>query len=127
MRLLKLVLSGLILSAFASITLAQEADEKTFKAWVDLQPGGHLNTLYVTGVVTVPTSGWKVELAEAHPPGSNPTILILNVNATPPTGKVLQVVTPVPVRFEKPNGKQFKQVTVHGAGPDFNIDVTEAH
>jgi hypothetical protein len=127
MRLLKLVLFGLLLSAFATIALAQKADEKAFKAWVNLQPGPHMNTLYVTGDVIEPTSGWKVELVEASPQGINPTILILDVKATAPTGQVLQVVTPVPVRFEKPDGKQYKKVTIHGAGPDFTVDVTEAN
>jgi hypothetical protein len=102
-----------------------KALKDTFKAWKDEMPGSS-RSLYVTGEVECPTIGWKVELSEALPPGINPAILILQINATKPSGPAGQKITNVPVRFEKKPPNNYGQVTIRGGGPDFTIDVGSA-
>jgi hypothetical protein len=97
-----------------------------FKAWQDEMPGS-ARKLIVTGEVQCPTTGWKVVLSEARPQGINPAILILDIEATKPTGPAGDVITIVPVRFETAHGAAYKEVTIRGGGPDFTIPVEIAH
>ncbi len=100
--------------------------QNTFKAWIDNMPGSQ-DPLIVTGDVVFPTGGWKAELVEAVPQGINPTILILDERETAPTGIVNQMVTTLHLRFEKPHGKAYKQVTIRGAGSQFTIPVAQVN
>ena len=102
--------------------MANNSDEGEFKAWLDKMPGAD-NTLHVTGSVTVPTPGYTVWLVEAVPQGINPKILILEVKKVPPTGFVAQVITHVPVRYDKPRSPDYTDVTVRGDGEEFTIPV----
>jgi hypothetical protein len=103
--------------------MSKNPDAKEFKAWLDKMPGAN-NTLHVKGTVTVPTSGWHATLTEAHPPGINPEILILEVKKVKPTGTVSQIVSHIPVHFDKPHSHDYKEVTIRGDGGDFTIKVT---
>ena len=76
--------------------MATNSDQSEFKARLDKMPPN--NTLYVTGKVTVPTTGFHVSLVEAVPQGINPKILILEVKKVKPSGPAGDVVTHVPVR-----------------------------
>ena len=97
-------------------------DEKEFKAWLDKMPGAN-NTLHVTGTVTVPTTGWTVTLTEAVPQGINPKILILEVKKVKPYGVSGDMVSHIPVRFDKPHSPDYTEVTVRDDGGDFTIPV----
>ena len=74
-----------------------KAIKSTFDAWINKMPPSR-DTLHVKGKVEFPTSGYKAELVEAEPQGVNPSILILDVRTTPPTGPVNQVITQVALR-----------------------------
>ena len=103
-----------------------KADRSKFKAWKDEMPGSS-HKLIVTGEVECPTTGWTVSMSEAKPPGINPKILILQIDAVKPTGRAGEMITHVPVRFEKAGNNNYDQITIRGAGPDFTIDVEIAH
>jgi hypothetical protein len=108
------------------ITMAANPDKSKFKAWLDKQPPDN-HTLHVTGSVTVPTTGWKAKLVEAHPQGINKEILILKVEETKPTGPAGDVVSHIDVKFEKKNSHAYKQVEIKGDGSSFTIDVKTTH
>jgi hypothetical protein len=101
--------------------------EDLFKAWLDTQPVGP-RKLIVTGEVEVPTGGWSVELVAASPQGINPTIKILDLKSSAPSGNVIQVVTKIPVRFEeKPAAHAYTQVTIRNGQNEFSIAVGVVH
>jgi hypothetical protein len=97
------------------------ADQAKFRAWKNMMPVQHSVKLFVVGEVTCPTPKWRVKLVEAKPQGISPEILILDIVAKKPGGITNPVLTPVPVRFEKAKGGDYKQVTIRGGGPDFTI------
>jgi hypothetical protein len=99
-------------------------DKATFKAWIDKMPGKQ-NTLHVIGVVTVPTTGYKASLSEAHPPGINPKILILEVHKLKPSGPAGDMVSHIPVYFEKSHSPDYTNVTIREDGDEFTIEVGE--
>jgi hypothetical protein len=101
-------------------------DKSKFKAWLDTQPPNQ-HTLHVTGSVTVPTTGWKVKLVEAHPQGIDPEILLLKVEETKPTGPAGDIVEHIDVRFEKKHSHAYKQVEIKGDGAPFTIEVKKTH
>ena len=82
-----------------------------WQAWHDFEPGG-TPTLHVTGTCVFPTSGYKVKLVQAVPQGINPAILLLRKVVTPPTGFVLQVLTPVAVKFTLKTNTRYTHVTI---------------
>jgi hypothetical protein len=95
----------------------------TFKAWIDAMPPAPPR-LIVTGEIEVPTSGWKAELVRKQPQGINPMILLLEVDAQAPTGKVSQIVQNLPLRFQEPAAPgEFKQVTVLYESDSVTVDV----
>ena len=102
------------------------SDKSEFKAWIDKMPGSN-NTLYVTGKVTVPTTGFHVSLVEAVPQGINPKILILEVKKVKPTGPAGDVVEHIPAEFKKPHSPDYTEVTVRGDGDGFTIPVKVIH
>jgi hypothetical protein len=97
------------------------SDESEFKANLDKMPGAN-NTLHVTGKVTVPTTGFHVSL-EAVPPGINPKILILEVKKVKPSGAAGDIVSHVPVKYDKPYSPDYTEVTIRGDGSEFTIPV----
>jgi hypothetical protein len=97
--------------------------KNTFKAWIDRMPGSRPK-LIVVGDVQVPTSGWHVWLSKHVPQGINPNILILDVNATKPSGIVLEVVTTIPLRYEEsPPQHEYTQVTVLDGKDEVTVGV----
>jgi hypothetical protein len=102
-----------------------KARQETFRAWINKMPRAD-NTLYVTGEIEYPTGGWKAKLVEADVP-KVPSTLVLDVVETAPTGMVTQVISFVPVRFEKPKSPDYATVTIRGAGPDFTVEVKPVH
>lgn len=103
-----------------------KAAAKDFKYCEDDMPGAS-HKLIVTGEVECPTTGWKVGLLEASPPGINPTVLILQITSEKPTGRAGNKITLMPVRFEKVSGDHYKKITIRGGGPEFTIDVVIVH
>ena len=102
--------------------MSTNSDEGEFKAWIDKMPGAN-NTLHITGKVTVPTTGYHVSLVEAVPQGINPKILILEVKKVKPSGPAGQMISHVPVRYDKPHSPDYTDVTIRGDGNEFTIPV----
>ena len=101
--------------------------KETFKAWRDEMPGAN-HKLIVTGELEVPTSGWKAELTPKKPPGINPTILMLDVDAHAPQGIVNQIVQKLPLRYEQADTTgSYKQVTVLYGSDSVTVDVKPVH
>jgi hypothetical protein len=121
---------GLLLSpaitGFKEVSMPKNSDKGEFKAWLDKMPGAN-NTLHVTGKVTVPTTGFHVSLVEAVPQGINPKILILEVKKVRPTGAAGDVVTHVPVRYDRAHSPDYTDVTIRDDGNDFTIPVEVVH
>jgi hypothetical protein len=104
--------------------MSTHSDKSEFKAWLDEMPGpGKHHTLHVTGKVTVPTTGYQVSLVEAVPQGINPKILILDVKKVKPSGPAGQMISHVPVKYDKPNSPTYTEVTIRGDGDTFTIPV----
>jgi hypothetical protein len=104
-----------------------EPGYRSYEAWIDLMPGAN-ETLHVKGEVTVPTTGYKAELVEAVPQGTNPAILLLRLNLTKPSGGAGDVVTTLEVRYSKPHAKQYKEVQIEEQGhPSKTVRVKEVH
>jgi hypothetical protein len=95
----------------------------TFKAWIDRMPGARPKLIAI-GDVQVPTSGWHVWLTKRVPQGTNPNVLILDVNAQKPSGIVLEVVTKIPLRFqESPPQHEYTQVTIVDGKDEVTVGV----
>lgn len=86
-------------------------DTTNWSAVQNRQPPGPWN-LRVDGDPKMPTPQHKPVLTKAVPQGINPRILILELNATPPTGSAPQVVTRVPVRFEERSKQEYDSVEI---------------
>lgn len=100
-----------------------EVLKDTFRAWIDTMPMAGPK-LIVIGDVIAPTSGWRVSFTPASPQGFNPLDLIMEVGATPPSGQVLQMRTPIPLRYEEaPPRHAYASVTIRHAGGQFTIGV----
>jgi hypothetical protein len=103
--------------------MSTHSDKDEFKAWIDKMPPASHHTLHVTGKVTVPTTGYHVSLVEAESQGINPKILILDVKKEPPTKPAGQMVSHVPVEYEKKHSSDYTEVTIRGDGNSFTIPV----
>jgi hypothetical protein len=106
--------------------MADNPDAKSFEALLDKMPGAN-NTLRVKGKVTVPTLGYKATLTEKLPPGTNPTILNLEVKKEKPSGQSGQQETKIDVSFQKPKSPDYEEVTIFGDGDSFTIPVKIVH
>ena len=84
---------------------------RKWEAWHDFMPG-KTPTLYVTGVCTTPTPGYKIKLEVATPQGKNPKILLLRKVVIPPTITPDLDPTSVDVHFTKKTKFEYKQVTI---------------
>ncbi len=79
--------------------------------------------LTVEGECTFGTPGFVVKLSEADPQGINKRILLLNKTVTPPTGIVPQLVTTIPVSFEKTTEPQQQQQQEAGTHPYDQVQI----
>lgn len=68
--------------------------------------------LRVTGTCVMPTPGYTLTLTRAAPQGINPSHLLLNLMATPPTDMVAQVLTPSEVGYEETTDMQYERVDI---------------
>ena len=81
--------------------------------------------LRVQGSPAMPTPGYKLCLSKAVPQGFNPAILILELEAQPPSNNVPQVVTRTPVLYEEVTDQRYTQVTILPL--NVTINVQEVH
>lgn len=94
-----------------------------FSAILDLQPVGP-SSLRVKGEVEVNSGGWSGKLTKNFPQGTNELILILDLQMTPPSGDVIQVISRVPVSYaEKPAQHEYTGVMIRQGSKTFTIDV----
>jgi hypothetical protein len=101
--------------------------KQSFHAWIDRMPMGGPR-LFVTGDIVTPSGGWTASLTRAVPQGINPNILILQIDASPPTGGAPTVMTTMSLRFEEaPPAHPYTDVTIRHGGGDFTIEVGETH
>lgn len=84
---------------------------KGWEAWHDREPGGPA-TLHVKGKCEFPTSGYKVELKPAKPPGINPKIYILEKIVHPPSGVSSDVISHVDVDYTEKTSNHYDSVTI---------------
>ncbi len=72
-------------------------------AWINAMPGPNARpTLIVTGKVTVPTGGYRIEWGDFRVAESYPVQIFADLRAVPPSGGATQVVTTHDVRGEWP-------------------------
>lgn len=72
--------------------------------------------LRVRGVCTMPTPGYRLSLTRTVPQGTNPAILLLDLHVEPPTGPVIQVLTPTPAEYEEEGDQRFTHVQIQPEG-----------
>lgn len=84
-------------------------------AWVNAMPGPRARpTLIVTGKVTVPTGGYRVEWADFRVAESYPVQIFGDLRVIPPSGGAIQVVTTHDVRGDWPTDQPVGSVTIRG-------------
>jgi len=82
-------------------------------AWVNAMPGpGARPTLIVTGKVTVPTGGYRIEWGDFRVAESYPVQVFGELRAVPPSGPATQAVTAHDVRGEWPMNEPVGSVTI---------------
>ena len=82
-------------------------------AWVNAMPGpGARPTLIVTGKVTVPTGGYRVEWADFRVAESYPVQIFGDLRVIPPNDSAIQVVVTHEVRGEWPMDQPVGSVTI---------------
>lgn len=94
----------------------------SWKAVHDFMPPG-TPTLTVTGVCTVPTTGYKIKLVMAVPQGINPAILLLKKVVTPPTGIVIPIQQKIKVVYTKKTKTKYTHVTILPDGVTVKVKV----
>lgn len=92
-----------------------------WKAWIDTMPPNR-DVLHVVGACTCPTLGYQLRLVPAKPPGINPEILILVVEAQAPSGVVGQQVTVYPLEYVEEHA-HYRQVTIVPCGIDLDVKI----
>lgn len=99
----------------------------SFKAWIDNMPGSP-RKLIVTGKLETPTAGWTAKLRYRIPQGINPKILLLDAEATKPSGPAVEVISQVDVRYEEtPPQQEYTDVTVFCGDESHTIKVGTTH
>ncbi len=106
-------------------------ESSDWKAWVNRMPGvGATPTLIVEGQVMLPTPGYVVTLSLGRADRSMTPVQQLILETTPPSGQVMQVLTPQTARIDTPAiGAKYKAVQIVCGG---NViaeitDVPDAH
>lgn len=73
--------------------------------------------LRVRGVCTMPTPGYRLHLTRSEPQGTDPEILLLDLHVEPPSGPVIQVLTPTPVdEYTEEGSRRFTEVQIMPQG-----------
>ena len=80
-------------------------------AWHNRQPGSP-QKLHLIGVLMMPTSGFTYTIKEAAPQGINPRQLILELELKRPEGMQIQVITPLPVNWEKQTDAHYDSILI---------------
>jgi hypothetical protein len=96
-------------------------DCRDWYAWHNRQPPGP-QTLYVTGVCTVPDTGWTVELRRHEPQGINPKVLLLDLVVRK---SETYETTAVSVRYEEATDFIYDAVTILPDGPSIPVEVVD--
>lgn len=73
---------------------------KNWHAWIDRFPGNGMNRVIVTGVVDMPSAGYRVRMVARGALRGRPPVQEFALEVTPPTGTSASVVTGVPFRGE---------------------------
>ena len=68
------------------------ASSEGWRAYVDAMPGPERPRLVVTGRVTVPTGGWRLELVLGPTRESDPPVQEVILRADPPAGPATQAI-----------------------------------
>ncbi|HVM22127.1 MAG TPA: hypothetical protein VM308_02350 [Sphingomicrobium sp.] len=86
-------------------------------AWVNAMPGpAARRTLIVTGKVTVPTGGYRIDWADMRVAKSHPVQIFAELRATPPAGPATDAITTHEVRGEWPMDPPVGSVTIACGG-----------
>jgi len=95
-----------------------------WKAWHNFMPGT-TPTLYVTGDVTVPSTGYSASLAPHQPQGINAAIYLLDLNiVAPQPGEIVdRTVTTFEVRYEEKTDTNYEQVTILPENHTVDVEV----
>lgn len=104
---------------------APQFPSSEWKAWHDFMPVGP-PTLYVTGKVTCPTTGYSAHLKVHHPQGTNPAIYLLDLVVVPPSPDTVvhQTETAVDVRYEEKTKNHYTHVTILPENTTVEVRVT---
>lgn len=96
-----------------------------WNAWHDHQPGGPA-TLFVTGKVTFPTGGFRVELQPRRATGEDEDRRKLHLEKVvyPPEGGATQAFTTLDVRYEQQTDAEYQQVVIHPDGVTLAVQET---
>jgi hypothetical protein len=70
----------------------------------------------------MPTPGYRLTLTRAVPQGTNPEILLLDLQVEPPTGFVAQVLTPTPVEYDEEGDQRFTEVLILPEGTRIPVE-----
>ena len=82
-------------------------------AWINAMPGPNARpTLIVTGKVTVPTGGYRIEWGDFRVAESHPVQIFADLHVIPPSGGATQAVTTHDVRGQWPMDQQVGSFTV---------------
>jgi hypothetical protein len=93
------------------------AGSSNWQAWINAMPGpGARPTLIITGDVTVPTGGYRVELADVQALESYPVQIVAQLRSIPPAGGATQAIVTHHVRREWPIAPPVGSVTVRCGG-----------
>lgn len=86
-------------------------------AWINAMPGpGARPTLIVTGKVTVPTGGYRIEWGDMRVAESYPVQIFADIRVIPPSGMATQVITTHDVRGQWPMDQPVGSFTVRCGG-----------
>lgn len=82
-------------------------------AWINAMPGPNARPkLIVTGKVTVPTGGYRIDWADMRVAESYPVQIFADLRVVPPSGMATQVITTHDVRGEWPMDQPVGSFTV---------------
>ncbi|MDJ0627540.1 MAG: hypothetical protein QNJ44_04700 [Rhodobacter sp.] len=91
----------------------KNTETRDWYAWIDTMPPGP-NMLYVVGEAWAPNPGVEGFLVPSNPQGINPRILLLDIHFYQRPGIWPQVMTWIPVRYQRPvsGPKAYSDVTI---------------
>lgn len=96
--------------------------DNTWSAVLDMMPPSP-GRLTVKGSCTCPTGGYKASLAKAVPQGINPSILILELSTTAPSGIVNQMVTTYDVTYTEQRSPKYEEVEIRPCGVTVPVEI----